>query len=295
VRYTISHRTTYEYRDAVSVSHHLLRLHPRDSAHQRTLSYRLISDPVPAVVEPHTDYFGNLVSFITIEGPHRHLSVNSECEIEVSPKPLLDPGATPSWESVRDLCREHAYAVCGEACEYYFPSALVPVRPEFHEYAAKAFGPGRPILEAGIDLMSRIHSDFKFDSQATTVATPVEQVLSQRRGVCQDFAQLQIACFRTMGLSARYVSGYLETAPPAGQPKLTGADASHAWVQLWCGPAGWVDLDPTNNLLPSERHITLAWGRDFDDVSPFRGVLVGSGSHQLTVAVDVNQIGAGGD
>jgi transglutaminase-like putative cysteine protease len=295
VRYTISHRTAYEYNEAVSVSHHLVRLHPRDLAHQRTLSYRLMSDPVPAIVEPHTDYFGNLVSFITIEGPHRHLSVNSECEIEVVARSLPDPGGTASWESVRDLCQGDAYAVCGEACEYYYPSALVPVRPEFHEYAAEAFGPSRPILEAGIDLMARIHRDFKFDPQATTVATPVEQVLRQRRGVCQDFAQLQIACFRSMGLSARYVSGYLETAPPPGQPKLVGADASHAWVQLWCGTAGWVDLDPTNDVLPGERHITLAWGRDFDDVSPFRGVLVGSGNHHLSVAVDVNQIaGIGG-
>ena len=213
MRYTISHRTTYEYNDAVSVSHHLVRLHPRDSAHQRTLSYRLMSDPVPAVVEPHSDYFGNLVSFITIEGPHRQLSVSSECEIEVSPRPLLDPGATPSWESVRDLCQGDAYSVCGEACEYYYPSALVPVRPEFLSTPPRrSAGPPGPGSRHRLD--GEDSRDFKFDAQANTVATPVEQVLRQRRGVCQDFAQLQIACFRSMGLSARYVSGYLETAPP---------------------------------------------------------------------------------
>ena len=290
MRYAISHRTIYEYNDAVSVSHHLLRLQPRDSVSQRLLSYKLICDPSPAVLQPHTDYFGNQVSFVTIEGPHRQLSVDSECQIEVSPKVTPAPRATPPWENVRDLCGDDAYALCREACEFYFPSTLVQVRPEFREYAASAFTPGRPILEAGIDLMAKIHADFKFDSQATTVATPVEQVLRQRRGVCQDFAQLQIACFRSMGLSARYVSGYLETVPPPGQQKMIGADASHAWVQLWCGEAGWVDLDPTNNLLPGERHITLAWGRDYDDISPLRGVLVGSGAHQLRVAVDVNQI-----
>jgi len=148
----------------------------------------------------------------------------------------------------------------------------------------------RPVLEAAVDLMQLIHDDFKFDPQATTVATPLEQVFRARRGVCQDFAQLQIACLRAMGLPARYVSGYLETLPPPGKPKLLGADSSHAWLQLWCGEAGWVDLDPTNNLLPTERHITVAWGRDFADVSPLRGVLVGSGTHQLQVAVDVTPL-----
>jgi transglutaminase-like putative cysteine protease len=289
VRYAISHRTTYGYHNSVSVSHHLLRLQPRSLPQQRTLTYELSSDPAPAVVETHPDYFGNLVSFVTIEGPHRQLAVTSHCEVEIVPKSVPDPSITPAWENVRDRCRDD-YANCGEACEYYYPSALVPLRPEFKDYAVSSFPHDRPILEAGMDLMARIHADFQFDSQATTVATPVEHVFRQRRGVCQDFAHFQIACFRAVGLSARYVSGYLETVPPPGQTKLVGADASHAWVQLWCGAEGWVDLDPTNSLLPNERHITLAWGRDFADVSPLRGVLVGSGKHDLNVAVDVNQI-----
>jgi transglutaminase-like putative cysteine protease len=287
VRYAISHRTTYQYDDAVSVSHHLLRLRPRDSAHQRTSSYNLRTEPAPTLLDFHQDYFGNTVTFITIEGPHRQMAVISECEVELEAKPLLDAAATPPWEDVRELCRGDVYGRGGEASEFCFSSTLIPLHPEFREYASSAFAPGRPVLEAGIALMQKIKSEFKFDPEATTVTTPVDQVFRQRRGVCQDFAHLQIACLRAMGLPARYVSGYLETVPPPGRPKLVGADASHAWLQLWCGDTGWIDLDPTNNLLPTERHITLAWGRDFADVSPLRGVLVGSGDHRLKVAVDV--------
>jgi transglutaminase-like putative cysteine protease len=241
-------------------------------------------------MDSHQDYFGNYVSFVTIEGPHRELSFTSHCEVDLLPKPPIEPAAGPAWETVRDMCRGDVYGASGEACEYCLPSTLVPLRPDFKVYAAPVFSPGRPVLEASIDLTARIHQDFSFDTQATTLATPLEQVFRQRRGVCQDFAHLQIACLRAMGLPARYVSGYLETVPPPGRPKLIGADASHAWLQVWCGDAGWVDLDPTNNLVPGERHVTLAWGRDFSDVSPLRGVLVGSGSHELKVAVDVNHI-----
>jgi transglutaminase-like putative cysteine protease len=290
VRYYITHQTSYEYHEAVSVSHHLGRLRPRESAFQSTLEFSLTSDPRSAVLNSYEDYFGNTVSFITIEGPHRQLMIASRCRVDVKEKPLPRSAETPHWESVRAHCRGDVYETCGEACEFSFPSTFTPIRPEFLDYASPSFTTGRPVLEAGIDLMQRIHSDFKFDRTATTVATPLEQVLRQRRGVCQDFAHLQIACFRAVGLPARYISGYLETVPPQGQPKLVGADASHAWVQLWCDEAGWIDLDPTNNLLPAERHITLAWGRDFGDVSPLRGVLVGSGNHQLKVAVDVNQV-----
>jgi transglutaminase-like putative cysteine protease len=287
MRYSITHKTVYQYNAAVSVSHHLIRLKPRELSYQRPLHYELTADPAPALVDAYQDYFGNPVSFVTIEGPHRQLVVASRCEVEVTAKPSPALSATPPWESVRELCRGDVYNAAGEACEFSFPSPLIPLRPEFAQYAEPAFSAGRPLLEAAVDLMQRIHNDFKFDPEATTVATPLEQVFRQRRGVCQDFAQLQIACFRALGLPARYVSGYLETVPPPGQTKLLGADASHAWIQLWCGKTGWIDLDPTNNLLPGERHITLGWGRDFADVSPLRGVLVGSGSHQLKVAVDV--------
>jgi len=290
VRYTISHRTLYEYNDAVSVSHHVIRLKPREFAFQHCFNYRLTSEPAPAVLNAHEDYFGNTVNFITIEGPHRQLAVTSRCEVEVTPRTRLPQEEDPPWEHVRELCWRDTAVYGDGSSEFGFASPLISHGPQFAEYAGASFTPGRPVLEAGMDLMHRIHQDFQFDAHATTVATPLEQVFLQRRGVCQDFAHLQIACLRALGLPARYVSGYLETSPPPGQTKLVGADASHAWIQLWCGPGGWADLDPTNDILPGERHITLAWGRDFADVSPLRGVLVGSGSHQLTVAVDVTPI-----
>jgi transglutaminase-like putative cysteine protease len=291
VRYAISHKTVYQYNNVVSVSHHLIRLTPRELVYQHSVNHQVTAEPIPTLQHSHDDYFGNIVNFVTIEGPHRQLTVHSRCEVEVTSKPTVPTESSPPWEEVRELCRGDVYNSAGDASEFTFASPLIPLRPEFGKYAAPAFPPGKPILEAGIDLMHQIHSDFEFDSHSTTVATPLEQVFRQRRGVCQDFAQLQVACVRALGLPARYVSGYLETVPPPGQAKLVGADASHAWIQLWCGQAGWVDLDPTNNLLPGERHITLAWGRDFADVSPLRGVLVGSGSHHLKVAVDVTPLG----
>ena len=294
MRYSISHKTTYEYNNLVSVSHHVIRLQPRTRSYQHNLKYQLDAEPLPARVDSHQDYFGNHLSFVAIEGPHRRLVVSSQCQVEVLTKPAVAPADSPPWETVRELCRGDAYNSAVEACEFAFPSPLIPVRPDFAQYAAPAFSAGRPFLEATIELMRRIHHDFKFDPAATTIATPLEQVFRERRGVCQDFAHLQIACLRALGLPARYVSGYLETVPPPGRPKLVGTDSSHAWIQIWCGAGEWIDLDPTNNLLPADRHITVAWGRDFADVSPLRGVLVGSGSHRLKVAVDVTPLGEPG-
>jgi transglutaminase-like putative cysteine protease len=196
--------------------------------------------------------------------------------------------ATPPWETVRDACQAEKLTPGSDAGMFRFASAMVPVGPEFAAYARQDFPPGRPVLVGVIALTARIFDEFKFDPRATDVATPVAEVLRKRAGVCQDFAHLMIACLRSLGLPARYVSGYLETAPPPGQKRLVGADASHAWVSVFCGDdAGWVDADPTNNLLPGERHITVAWGRDFADVSPLRGVTLGAGGQRLEVAVDV--------
>ena len=289
MRYHIQHQTVYQYNQPVSVSHHVLRLSPRGSARQQILAADLEVTPSPAVIVSRSDYFGNEATFVTIEGEHQQLAVTARSVVEILPFTGVDPDQTPAWEMIREACHGgtsvSAASRCG--CEFAFPSTFIASRPEFAAYATVSFPSGRPILRGCLDLMERIHRDFKFDPRSTTVATPVEKVFQQRRGVCQDFAQFQIASLRSMGLAARYVSGYLETAPPPGQPKLTGADASHAWVQVWCGESGWADLDPTNNLQPGERHVTLAVGRDFDDVSPLRGVLLGSGKHQLKVAVDV--------
>lgn len=292
MRYRVTHKTLYEYDNPVSISHHVLRLTPRALPGQSVLGCQLSAEPAPAALAPYEDYFGNTATFVTIEGPHRQLAVLASSEVQIDCGAPPDPAATPAWEQVRDAIGQNGsgrYA----ASEFVFPSPLIPRQREFAQYAEASFTPARPVLEGATDLMGRIHRDFLFDTSATTAATPLEQVFRRRRGVCQDFAQFQIACLRGLGLPARYVSGYLETLPPPGQDKLVGADASHAWLQLWCGePLGWIALDPTNNLLPASRHVTVAWGRDFGDVSPLRRVLVGSGGHQLSVAVDVLPVAA---
>ena len=287
MRYEVIHRTTYTYTSDVSVSHHIARLAPRQCPSQQCLQHELLIQPAPALTNSRQDYFGNYTAFFTVEGAHRSLSVTALSRVEVLRGAPPDVLQTLSWENVRDRCGAGDPSAGLEAGEFAFASPLIPRLPDFANYAAASFAPQRPILKAVLDLTRRIHGDFKFDARATTVATPMAQVIRNKRGVCQDFAHFQIGCLRAVGLPARYVSGYLETQPPPGKPKLIGADASHAWVQVFVPPAGWIDVDPTNNLLPSDRHIIVACGRDFDDVSPIRGVIVGGGRHQLTVGVDV--------
>lgn len=284
--YELAHRTTYDYTNAVSLSHHTLRLQPRNLARQRCLSTTLEINPHPGVMQTHADYFGNAMTFVTVEGPHRSLVITSRSRVEinaVAPK----PEKTPAWEKVRELCHAEEPNESLAAREFIFPSPHIKRNPDFTAYAQPSFAADRPILDAVLDLTGRIYREFKFDAKATTIATPLDEVLKSRRGVCQDFAHLEIACLRSMGLPARYVSGYLETDPPPGKPRMAGADASHAWISFYCPESDWIDVDPTNNVLPSNRHITVAWGRDYSDVSPIRGVILGSGEHSLKVAVDV--------
>ena len=285
--YRLNHTTTYHYSGAVSLSHHLLRLRPRDLPRQRCLHNDLHIEPRPDVLCAHRDYFGNAISFLTIEGSHRRLLITSRSEVEVKAPTMPDPAQTPAWERVRDIVPDGDAESFLQACEFLYASPLIKKQPEFAAYAAPSFPPGRPLLEAVLDLTARMHADFTFDPEATSVATPLLEVFQTRRGVCQDFAQLEIGFLRTMGVPARYISGYLETEPPPGQARLAGADASHAWVSFLCPGAGWIDVDPTNNLLVASRHITLGWGRDYSDVSPIRGIIIGSGEHSMDVAVDV--------
>ena len=285
--YRLAHTTTYLYGGTVSLSHHLLRLRPRDLERQRCLHNELLIEPRPDVLCSHDDYFGNAMSFATIEGSHRRLVIASQSQVSVVAPTFPAPHNTPSWESVRDMSPNGNQEEFLETREFVYQSPLIKKQPEFTDYASDSFPAGRPVLEAVVDLTERMHTDFKFDKLATNVATPLMEVFATRRGVCQDFAQLQIGFLRAMGIAARYVSGYLETEPPPGKPRLEGADASHAWVSFHCPGAGWIDVDPTNNLLVGQRHITLAWGRDYSDVSPIRGIIVGSGEHTLEVAVDV--------
>jgi transglutaminase-like putative cysteine protease len=282
VTYTVEHTTRYAYSAAVSVSHHLSRVTPRKCPGQECLAHELQIEPMPAVVRSHQDYFGNAVDFFIVERAHTELIVRSMSTVTLAGRPRPAATATPPWEEAREYD-----ALPLEALECLFDSASIPLSDAVAGYAHPSFAPGRPLLTAVEDLMARIYADFTFDPKATTVTTPLRDVLTLRRGVCQDFARLAIACLRSHGIAARYVSGYLETVAPPGAPRLAGVDASHAWVSFYCPGLGWVDVDPTNNMFPSTTHVTLAWGRDYADVSPVRGVILGGGQHTLHVSVDV--------
>jgi len=259
-------------------------------AWQTCESTKLIVGPIPAVIVERLDYFGNPATYFTVQEPHAVLKIAVEHSFTRTVYPL-PPGHSPPWEEIRDrLPRDRSFKWL-DAYQFVFDSRYAATAPTYAEYAAVSFTPGRPIIEAAQDLTRRINTDFVYDPRATTVATPVSEVFDNRRGVCQDFAHLQLACLRSLGLAARYVSGYLSTLPPPGRARLIGVDATHAWLSLFCGDAGWIDFDPTNNLIPSDRHILLAWGRDFDDVSPVKGVILGGGQHSVSVYVDVEPIG----
>jgi transglutaminase-like putative cysteine protease len=290
--YKINHRTTYRYKHSVSVGNHVACLKPRSTPHQQVMQVELKITPTPAMCVERTDYFGNRQCLFTIQEPHKELVVEARSEVRVSADAAAHPRNDISWEEVArtipfDLSREGL-----EADQFVFESPRIRIRPEFAEYAARSFTAGRPMQEALLDLTARIHTDFRFDSKVTNVRTPPEEVFKKRRGVCQDFAHVQIACLRSLNLAARYVSGYLRTYPPPGRPRLIGADASHAWVSAYCPGSGWMDVDPTNNVVPSDGHVTLAWGRDYGDVSPLRGLVLGGGDHTLRVGVDMEPMGA---
>ena len=285
VTYDVVHVTRYSYTESVSVSHHLARLSPRTLAHQARLEYSLDVEPAAAVSSTHSDYFGNEATFFAMQGAHRGLTVTSRSRVRVMPRVPPDASATPPWEHAGDRS-----VLPLDAIEAMFDSTSLRAAPEFVAYARPSFPAGRPLLEAITDLTARIHADFTFDTKATTVATSLTEVFRLRRGVCQDFTRFEIACLRALGIPALYVSGYLETAPPPGMPRRVGADASHAWLSFHCPGAGWIDVDPTNNLFPSTGHVTLARGLDYGDVSPIRGVILGGGQHMLQVSVDVNRV-----
>jgi transglutaminase-like putative cysteine protease len=285
MKYEVTHRTTYHYGEPVTLGHNSTHLTPRTLANQRCLANRLVILPAPSCQRTWTDYFGNQVTYFTVEEEHRELTVTAISEVAMEPPIPLQNGSSRPWEESRDHIRQTGGAV--EVAPFSFDSPCVVRDDRLASYAAMSFTPGRPLLEAAMDLTSRIFHEFKYDPTATSVSTPTMEVFEKRRGVCQDFAHLQIGCIRSLGLPARYVSGYLLTDPRPGQPKLVGADASHAWLSVFCPGVGWIDFDPTNNVIPTIRHVTLAWGRDYGDVCPIKGVFLGGGSHWMNVAVDV--------
>jgi transglutaminase-like putative cysteine protease len=288
--YDIRHRTTFTYEDSVSVSHHVLHLAPRRHPRQRALETAMLIDPSPAVDSEGKDYFGNPVHYLTVQEPHDQLVVEARSRIDVQPLPApLDLAASEPWDETRDTLTAAGDEMLLQAYQFAFDSPYSVASDDIRDYALQSFWPGRPVLEAAMDLTSRIYREFEYRGGVSDVSTPVRDVFEMRKGVCQDFAHLQIACLRGIGVAARYVSGYLLTHPPEGKEKLVGADASHAWLSVWSLSHGWVDFDPTNNVIPNVEHITIGWGRDYGDVSPINGFIVGGGgAHQVAVAVDVD-------
>jgi transglutaminase-like putative cysteine protease len=286
ITYRVTHRTEYRYESDVVPSYSQLHLVPRELPGQRLHRYAVQVDPHPEYLHERTDYFGNRVAYATIQAPHRALTVTADSVVEVD-----DRAAGPSllaerpWEQVRDETR----AAGGlDAAQFSIGSPLVSGSPEFAAYAQQSFTAGRPLVDAVVELSHRIHTDFEYKPGSTTVHTPLAEVFAQRRGVCQDFAHLGIACLRSIGLPARYVSGYLETDPPPGRPKLKGADVSHAWLSVQLGETDWLEIDPTNDQLVNDRYIVTAYGRDYADVPPLKGIIHTEGpTRSLKVTVDV--------
>ena len=288
--YQIFHDTCYHYDSPVSLAQQLAHLWPRECSWQRCTQRQLLISPQPSARRDELDVFGNPLTRLAFERPHDELQVNARLTVEVLARPSLDFNQSPAWELTRNALTYSSQPLPSdllEACRYRFQSPYVHLKRSFVEFSQSCFPPGQPLLLGVQALMQKIFSEFTFDAEATQVATPLVEVLERRRGVCQDFAHLMLACLRSRGLAARYISGYLLTRPPPGQPRLIGADASHAWVSVFCPVLGWVDFDPTNNVQPALEHITLAWGRDFSDVSPLRGVILGGGSHDPEVRVTV--------
>ncbi|WP_404384913.1 transglutaminase N-terminal domain-containing protein [Caenispirillum salinarum] len=293
VTYRVTHETRYDYSQPVTISHHLAHLRPRNLATQQVHRHKLTVTPRPSTMTERRDYFGNAACYFTLEETHEELRAVADSLVTVTPPRLPDPDGTPPWESVREMVRDTRRRDLLDACQYTFASPNVPLPAEVRDLAAESFPPGRPLLEAVLDLTTRIHADFSYDPTATTVATPLAEVLAERRGVCQDFAHLQIACLRALGLPARYVSGYvLSRSLDEIDRVLEGADASHAWVSVYLPDGGWIDVDPTNDKLPTREHVTVAWGRDFSDVSPLKGVMMGGGAHTVSVGVTVAPVPA---
>jgi len=293
----VTHETRYEYAPPVETAQHLAHLKPLATDSQRLVSHKLSIDPPPAQRSEQADLYGNTRAFFALEATHDKLVVTAESVVETS-VPVLPPAVARElpWESVRERFRFRKDATFDAASEFVFPSPYVPRHDDFTAYARASFVPGRPAFDVAMDLTERMYEDFAYDADSTEINPPAVEALAQRKGVCQDFAHIMIACFRTMGLPARYVSGYLLTQPPPGQPRLVGADASHAWVSVYLpgegnSAGGWADFDPTNGRQPGEDYVTLAIGRDYSDVSPMRGVLHGGARHTLRVGVTVQPVG----
>lgn len=286
-RYVVTHVTRYEYETEVVHAHHIAHLRPRALPWQAVANVSLRVEPAPIFCRTFADFYGNSSDWIEVFAPHDLLQVEAKSEVTLEPRALegVADSVSVSWEKAAEQLAARLDLV--QERDLCFDSALVRSSRLLREYAKETFTPGKPLVLAVLEFNQKMHREFSYDSTVTDVSTPVLRVLRERRGVCQDFAHVAIGCLRSLGLAARYVSGYLETLPPPGRPRLVGADASHAWASVFVPDFGWLDFDPTNGSLPDQQHITVAWGRDFADVSPFKGVVLGGGSHRISVGVDV--------
>jgi transglutaminase-like putative cysteine protease len=286
--YDVRHRTTYRYEGMVTFARCQLRLTPPSTPGQSVLSSAVAVTPKPSTRQTRTGPFGEQVITVIIDHPHRVLIVDARSKVDVHAQSVDDPAASRPWETVAVAALQSRLLGPDGPAAYLYPTPRTPLTPAITDYARQDFPPGRPVIEAAMALMSRIYGDFTYDSKATTVSTPAADAFKSRHGVCQDFSHIMIAGLRGLGLPAAYVSGYLRTIPPPGKPRLAGADATHAWVNLWCGDdRGWIGFDPTNAILAQNDHITLAVGRDYGDVAPIDGIMLGPGEQALKVEVDV--------
>ena len=292
MNFKVTHITHYLYSEPVGTCHNEARLIPCNTRNQICHSSQINVSPLTSDYRERTDFFGNRVTYFAINTSHTELKVTAVSSVETQSNSIDDTmlQQLPAWEEVVTQVSEAKDNGTLNAQQFCYNSPMIIATPDMSEYARPSFSKNRPVTDAINDLVERIHRDFTYDPQFTTIATPLQDVLKHRRGVCQDFAQVAIACLRSLGLPARYVSGYLETIPPAGQQRLVGADASHAWFSVYIPNLGWVDYDPTNNLMPMDQHITVAIGRDYQDVTPLKGVIFGGGEHELSVSVDVQRV-----
>lgn len=291
ISYRVSHTTQYHYREPVSLCHNEAHLLPRSLPHQLCLYSQLQIQPQPAVWHERKDFFGNRVAYFAVQEPHTTLEVTALSEVQIIPRDIPDLESALAWEEAGTLLRRDLDPNVLEVRQFLLDSPLVSTSQVLTNYGKPSFSSSRTLLEAAHDLMRRIHEEFTYDPEFTTIATPLSEVFEHRRGVCQDFAHLAIACLRSLGLAARYVSGYLDTSSPPGQPCQADTAASHAWLSVYSPGQGWVDFDPTNDQIPTDRYITVAWGRDYSDVTPLKGTILGGGDHVLQVAVEVRRLG----
>jgi transglutaminase-like putative cysteine protease len=287
MRLTLSHQTHYTYARPVSISHQLLRLTPRDLPRQQLLSHEIHVSPEPEATTTRQDSFGNELTEIFIQDYHKELIINAHAIVEIAPPAEFLFDLSPAWERAAEALQSPTHDGAFDAAAFGYPSPRIELAGA-RAFAETVFTPGKPLLRAALDLTEKIHAEFDYQGGVTDVHTPVPDVLAAGKGVCQDFAHVAIACLRTFGLPARYVSGYLLTNSEPNVTALVGADASHAWFSVWCPEFGWVDFDPTNNLIPNQKHITLGWGRDYGDISPTTGFIHGGGKQRLEVAVQIS-------